>query len=50
MPRACSESPVAVADPFADVILPDSVNAPGLTRDAPAFMLAYGLALRGLEH
>ena len=42
--------PVAVADPFADVILPDSVNAPGLTRDAPAFMLAYGLALRGLEH
>ena len=42
--------PVAVADPFADVLLPDSMDASELTSDAPAFMLACGLALRGLEH
>ena len=41
---------VAVGDPFADVAVPDSTNASELTSDAPAFMLACGLALRGLEH
>ena len=42
--------PVAVADPFADMVVPGSVDASELTRDAPAFMLACGLAMRGLEH
>ena len=41
--------PVVVADPFADVILPADAPAPDLTDDAPAFMLACGLALRELE-
>ena len=40
---------VAVADPFADVILPDAVDASELAEDAPAFMLACGLALRRFE-
>lgn len=47
--------PVVVADPFADVIPPTDAPAltpdpaPDLTKDGPAFMLAYGLALRELE-
>lgn len=47
--------PVVVADPFADVTLPADAPAPtpdlapDLTKDAPAFMLACGLALRELE-
>ena len=47
--------PVVVADPFADVTLPADARAPtpdlapDLTKDAPAFMLACGLALRELE-
>ena len=41
--------PVTVADPFADVILPDAEDASALAEDAPAFMLACGLALRCLE-
>ena len=40
--------PAAAADPFADVVLPES--APDLANDAPAFMIACGLALRGLGH
>ena len=42
-------TPVTVADPFADVILPDAEDASALAEDAPAFMLACGLALRCLE-
>ena len=40
--------PVVVADPFADVLLPANARAPtsDLANDAPAFMLACGLALR----
>ena len=41
--------PVTVADPFADVILPNAEDASALAEDAPAFMLACGLALRCLE-
>lgn len=47
--------PVVVADPFADVNLSADAPsltadlAPDLTKDAPAFMLACGLALRELE-
>ena len=43
--------PVVVADPFADVILPPNAPelTPDLTKDAPAFMLACGLALREPE-
>ena len=42
-------TPVVVADPFADVILPEAVDALQLAQDSPALMLACGLALRGLE-
>ena len=42
-------TPVTVADPFADVVLPDAVDASALAEDAPAFMLACGLALRSIE-
>lgn len=43
--------PVVVADPFADVTLTADASAltPDLANDAPAFMLACGLALRELE-
>ncbi len=41
--------PVAVADPFAGVTVTDPANAPDLPENAPAFMLACGLALRAFE-
>ena len=40
---------VAVADPLADMVTGDSVDASELTENAPAFTLACGLALRGFE-
>ncbi len=42
-------SPVVVADPFADLVPGDGVDASELTEIAPAFTLACGLALRGFE-
>ena len=42
-------TPVTVANPFADMVLGEYADLPALTRDAPAFMLACGLALRGVE-
>ena len=42
-------TPVVVADPFAGMVLGEAADATALTRDAPAFMLACGLALRGVE-
>lgn len=41
--------PVAVADPFAGMTVPDTADAPDLAVNAPAFMLACGLALRAFE-
>ena len=42
-------SPVAVADPFACLTVSDASAAQELAGDAPAFMLACGLALRQFE-
>ena len=42
-------TPVVVANPFAGMVLGEAADASALTRDAPAFMLACGLALRGVE-
>ena len=41
--------PVVIADPLADMVLGDTVDALELTRDAPEFTLACGLALRTFE-
>lgn len=38
-----------VANPFADMTLSSNVNAANLTNDAPAMMIACGLALRSFE-
>ena len=41
--------PTAVANPLANMQISKSVNASALANDAPAMMLAVGLALRGFE-
>ena len=38
-----------VANPFADMEVSNKVNAVALSNDAPAMLIAAGLALRGLE-
>lgn len=39
-------TPVVVADPFRDVTVADSINNEALQRNAPALMIASGLAMR----
>lgn len=39
-------SPTYVANPFADMLLSDKINALALEQDAPAMMIACGLAMR----
>ncbi|SFX32489.1 type IV pilus assembly protein PilM [Marinospirillum alkaliphilum] len=39
-------SPACVANPFANMTLSDKVNAAALAQDAPAMMIACGLAMR----
>ena len=41
--------PTMVANPFADMEVSSKVNAVALSNDAPAMLIAAGLALRGLE-
>jgi len=41
--------PTAVANPFAHMQLGKSVNATALANDAPAMLLAVGLAMRSFE-
>ena len=41
--------PVIVANPFAHMSLSSRVNVQELTREAPALMIAVGLALRGFD-
>lgn len=41
--------PTIVANPFADMEVSNKVNAVALSNDAPAMLIAAGLALRGLE-
>ena len=42
-------TPTLVANPFADMTLNTKVNAAALTSDAPALMIACGLALRSFD-
>ncbi|WP_077045034.1 pilus assembly protein PilM [Pseudomonas sp. KK4] len=42
-------TPTQVANPFADMTLNSKVNAAALTSDAPAMMIACGLALRSFD-
>lgn len=42
-------TPVAVANPFADMSVSPKVNAVALNSDAPAMMIACGLALRSFD-
>lgn len=41
--------PTVVANPFSNMSVSNSVNAVALNNDAPALLIAAGLALRGLE-
>lgn len=43
-------TPTLVANPFASMTLDSKVNAVSLTNDAPALMIACGLALRSFKH
>lgn len=42
-------TPTAVANPFADMAISSKVNAVALSSDAPAMMIACGLALRSFD-
>jgi type IV pilus assembly protein PilM len=42
-------TPTQVANPFADMALSNKVNAAALASDAPALMIACGLALRSFD-
>lgn len=42
-------TPTAVANPFADMTISSRVNAVALSSDAPAMMIACGLALRSFD-
>ena len=42
-------TPVIIANPFADMTVGPRVDAQALVRDAPAMMLACGLAMRGVD-
>ncbi len=42
-------TPCVVANPFANMAVSSRVNAMALSNDAPAFMIACGLAMRGFD-
>ena len=42
-------TPTAVANPFAEMTISSRVNAVALSSDAPAMMIACGLALRSFD-
>ena len=42
-------TPVIIANPFADMTVGPRVDAQALVRDAPAMMVACGLAMRGVD-
>lgn len=42
-------TPTQVANPFSDMALNSKVNAGALASDAPALMIACGLALRSFD-
>jgi len=41
--------PTSIANPFANMALASRVNAQNLSNDAPAMMIAVGLALRSFD-
>lgn len=41
--------PVVLCDPFADMTTAKRVNVAGLSNDAPALLIAAGLAMRAFE-
>ncbi|HIP52504.1 MAG TPA: pilus assembly protein PilM, partial [Chromatiales bacterium] len=41
--------PVSIANPFANMSISSNVKAQSLKNDAPALMIACGLALRGFD-
>ena len=43
-------TPTTIANPFTNMSISPRVNAVALSGDAPAMMVAAGLALRGLTH
>ena len=43
------DTPTVIANPFADMSLSSNVNAQALSNDAPALMIACGLALRSFD-
>ncbi len=43
------DTPTLVANPFADMSLASRVNVQALERDAPAMMIACGLAMRSIQ-
>ena len=43
-------TPASVANPFADMAISSKVNAVALSSDAPAMMIACGLALRSFSN
>ena len=42
-------TPCSVANPFADMAVGSKVNAAALASDAPALMIACGLAMRSFD-
>lgn len=42
-------TPTTIANPFADMSLSSKINAAALNSDAPAMMIACGLAMRGFD-
>ncbi|MCY1179261.1 type IV pilus assembly protein PilM [compost metagenome] len=42
-------TPTLIANPFSDMTLGSKVNGAALTSDAPALMIACGLALRSFD-
>ena len=43
------DTPTTVANPFAEMTISPRVNAVALSADAPAMMIACGLALRSFD-
>jgi type IV pilus assembly protein PilM len=43
------ETPTTIANPFAQMTISPKVRAQALTNDAPALMIACGLALRSFD-
>ncbi|MEO7558384.1 MAG: pilus assembly protein PilM [Gammaproteobacteria bacterium] len=47
--RAQTDTPTTIANPFAGMTVASRINAQAVTRDAPALMIACGLAMRSFD-